>query len=164
MQKKSIFQVLLLGSVLAMSACIPSKQTGTTYSRNEARTVQNIQIGRVLDVTAVTIEGTKTGLGGVVGGAVGGIAGNSVNNGVEGDIAAVLVGAAGALIGAKAEEAFTKATGTEYTLRLENGKIISVVQANDEKAEAIVAGDTVKLLSQGTTFRVTKTNAAAYQE
>ena len=148
MQKKSIFQVLLLGSVLAMSACIPSKQTGTTYSRNEARTVQNIQIGRVLDVTAVTIEGT----------------GNSVNNGVEGDIAAVLVGAAGALIGAKAEEAFTKATGTEYTIRLENGKIISVVQANDEKAEAIVAGDTVKLLSQGTTFRVTKTNAAAYQE
>lgn len=164
MRHTSILATAALTSVLLLTACVPSKQTGTSYSRSEARTVQNIQIGRVLDTTPVTIEGTKSGLGGVVGGAVGGIAGNSVNNGVEGDIAAVLVGAAGAIIGAKAEEKFTKASGTEYTIRLENGKIISVVQANDKAAEPIVAGDTVKLLSQGTSFRVAKTNPAAYQE
>ncbi len=159
---KTLLLTGLLASVMSLTACIPSKQTGTTYSRTEARTVQNIQVGVVLDATPVTIEGTKSGLGGIVGGAVGGLAGNGVNDGVEGDIAGVLVGAVGALVGAKAEEAFTKAQGTEYTIKLESGKIISVVQANDKDAQAIVAGDNVKLLSQGTTFRVAKLNGAAF--
>lgn len=153
-----IFAALAISSSLMLGACVPSNQTGTSYSRTEARTVQNIQIGQVLDTTPITIEGTKSGAGGAIGGAVGALAGSGVNDGIEGQIASVLVGAAGAALGAKAEERFTKKAGTEYTIRLENGKIISVVQANDPDAAAIVAGDTVKLLSQGTTYRVTKLN------
>lgn len=146
-------------ALVSLAACVPAKQTGTSYSRSEARNVQNIQIGRVLDTTPIMIEGTKSGIGGVVGGALGGLSGGSVNDGVEGDIAAVLVGTVGAIVGAKAEEKFTRAEGTEYTIRLESGKIISVVQANDKNAVPIVAGDDVKLLSQGTTFRVAKLGA-----
>ena len=145
---------ITLASIVA--ACVPSKQTGTSYSRDEARAVQKVKLGTVVDATPVTIEGTKSGIGGVVGGAVGGLAGSSVDNGTGGDIAAVIAGAAGAIVGAKAEEATTRAKGMEYTIRLDDGEVISVVQAIDTKADPIAAGDEVKLLSQGGTIRVTK--------
>lgn len=152
----------LLTGVLAvtvLAACLPAKQTGTSYSRDEVRTVQNIKLGRVVDVTDIRIEGTNSGAGGVVGGAVGGIAGGTTGSGAKGDVAAVLAGAAGAIIGAKLENAATRANGKEYTIRLENGEVISVVQAIDKKSEDIVAGDSVKILSQSGTVRVSKLKA-----
>lgn len=154
--KSEYTAVLVLAYCITLSACLPTKQTGTSYSRDEVRTVQNVQLGRVIDVTSVRIEGTNSGVGGAIGGAVGGIAGSTADDGAVGDIAAVLAGTAGAIVGAKLEDAATRATGEEYTIKLENGEVISVVQAVDPKAEPIVAGDSVKLLSQGGTFRVTK--------
>ena len=154
--------IRLLGAVLVFTllGCVPATQTGTSYSRGEARTVQQVQIGKVIEVTEITIEGTKSGAGGLVGGAVGGIAGGSTGSGAGGEIAAVLAGAVGAVVGAKLEEAATRANGREYTIRLDKGDVISVVQAFDPKAAPIVAGDEVKLLSQGGTYRVTRLNTA----
>ena len=88
----------LLGAVLVFTllGCVPATQTGTSYSRGEARTVQQVQIGKVIEVTEITIEGTKSGAGGLVGGAVGGIAGGSTGSGAGGEIAAVLAGAVSA--------------------------------------------------------------------
>ena len=76
----------LLGAVLVFTllGCVPATQTGTSYSRGEARTVQQVQIGKVIEVTEITIEGTKSGAGGLVGGAVGGIAGGSTGSGAGG--------------------------------------------------------------------------------
>lgn len=154
----SRFIFLLVISVV-LSGCLPASQTGTSYSRDEVRRVQNIQLGTVIDLTAVRIEGTNSGVGGAVGGAVGGIAGSTVDDGAAGDIAAIVAGAAGALVGAKLENAATNANGFEYTIQLESsGEVISVVQAVDPKADQIVAGDRVKLLSQGGTYRVTRLN------
>jgi outer membrane lipoprotein SlyB len=65
-------------------------------------------------------------------------------------------------VGAKAESALTKAQGMEYTIKLDDGEVISVVQAIDPKAAPIMAGDAVKLLSQGGTFRVTKLASTRY--
>lgn len=143
-------------AIFVLAACTPTKQTGTTYSRDEARKVQNVKLGRVVDVTVVQIEGTKSGAGELVGGAIGGVAGHSTGSGAEADIAAIAAGAVGALVGSRLEEAATKNEGREYTIRLENGEVMSVVQAVDKDSEVIVAGDSVKLLSQGGTFRVTK--------
>lgn len=151
---------LIIACIAAIAGCMPSKQTGTTYSRDEVRAVQNVKLGRVVDVTVVQIEGTRSGAGEVVGGALGGVAGKSTGSGSKGDLAAIAAGVAGAVIGSKIEEASTKAEGREYTIRLDDGEVISVVQALDKKAEAIVAGDSVKLLSQGGTFRVTKLKVA----
>jgi len=156
----SIFSVVVaVIAVFALNACTPSKQTGTSYSRSEVRSPQNVELGKVIDVTIVQIEGTKSGAGEVLGGALGGVAGKSTGSGTKGDIAAVAVGAVGALIGSRVEEAGTKTAGREYTIRLEDGELLSVVQAFDKKADVIVAGDTVKLLTQGGTFRVTKLKA-----
>ncbi|MDG1938023.1 MAG: hypothetical protein P8J42_02595 [Pseudomonadales bacterium] len=154
--------VSILTAGLLLVACVPSQQTGTSYSRDEARAVQNVKLGTIVDATPVMIEGTKTGIGGVLGGVVGGLAGSTVDDGTTGDIAAVIVGAAGAAVGAKAESAITKAQGMEYTIKLDDGEVISVVQALDPNAEPIGAGDAVKLLSQGGTFRVTKLASTRY--
>ena len=148
--------IIALLAIFAISACTPAKQTGTAYSRSEARKVQDVKLGRVVDVTIVQIEGTKSGAGEVVGGALGGVAGHSTGSGAEGDLAAIAAGAVGAFIGSRVEEAATKADGREYTIKLEDGEVISVVQAVDPNAEQIRPGDSVKLLSQGGTFRVTK--------
>jgi len=148
--------------IVSLVACVPSQQTGTSYSRDEARTVQNVKLGTIIDATPVMIEGTKSGIGGVLGGVVGGLAGSTIDDGATADIAAVIVGAAGAAVGAKAESALTKAEGMEYTIKLDDGEVISVVQAVDPKAAPIMAGDAVKLLSQGGTFRVTKLVSTRY--
>lgn len=151
--------LLVLGLVFSLAACVPAKQTGTSYSRDEARHIQQVELGTVVEVTPVIIEGTKSGAGGAVGGVVGGIAGRTVDEGAAGEIAAVLAGVAGAVVGAKVEESVTRANGAEYTIRLENGEVISVVQALDPEAATIAAGDRVKLLSQHGTYRVTRLNA-----
>jgi len=151
--------IFLLLGCFTLVACVPATQTGTSYSRSEARALQQVKIGQVIDVTPVQIEGTKTGAGGVVGGAVGGIAASNAG-GTTGDIVQVIAGTAGAIVGAKAEEALTRADGEEYTIRLDDGDVISVVQAIDPKARPIVAGDTVKLLSQGGTYRVVRLPAS----
>ena len=152
---------LLCGAlVFQLLSCVPATQTGTSYSRGEARVLQQVKIGKVLDVAEVAIEGTKSGAGEIVGGAVGGIAGRSTGSGAGGKIAAVLGGAVGSVVGAKIEEARTRSRGHEYTIRLDKGEVISVVQAIDPKAVPIVAGDEVKLLSQGATYRVTRLNTA----
>jgi len=152
--------LILMSCLAALTACIPSKQTGTTYSRDEVRTVQNVKLGRVVDVTVVQIEGTRSGGGELVGGAIGGVAGKSTGSGIEGDLAAVAGGVVGAIIGSRVEEGVTKAEGREYTIKLDDGEVISVVQAYDADAEEILAGDSVKILAQGGTFRVTKLKVA----
>ena len=68
-------------------------------------------------------------------------------------------GLVGSVVGAKIEEARTRASGREYTIRLENGEVVSVVQAFDPKIP-IFAGDDVKLLSQKGSYRVTRLNTA----
>ena len=156
----SLIRLLCAALVFQLLSCVPATQTGTSYSRREARVLQQVKIGKVLEVAEVVIEGTKSGAGGIVGGAVGAIAGRNTGSGAGGEIAAVLGGAVGSVVGAKIEEARTRASGREYTIRLEKGEVISVVQAIDPKAAPIVAGDEVKLLSQGATYRVTRLNAA----
>ena len=153
-------RLLCSGLAFVLLSCVPATQTGTSYSRSEARVLQQVKIGRVLDVAEVVIEGTKSGAGGIVGGAVGAIAGRNTGSGAGGKIAAVLGGTVGSVVGAKIEEATTRARGCEYTIRLEKGEVVSVVQAVDSKAVPIVVGDEVKLLSQGGNYRVTRLNAA----
>jgi outer membrane lipoprotein SlyB len=153
-------RLFYISLIFTLLSCVPASQTGTSYSRSEARVLQQVKTGRVLGVAEVVIEGTKSGAGGIVGGAVGAIAGRNTGSGAGGKIAAVLGGAVGSVVGAKIEEATTRARGHEYTIRLEKGEVVSVVQAVDPKAVPIVVGDEVKLLSQGGNYRVTRLNAA----
>ncbi len=153
-------RLFYISLIFTLLSCVPASQTGTSYSRSEARVLQQVKTGRVLGVAEVVIEGTKSGAGGIVGGAVGAIAGRNTGSGAGGKIAAVLGGAVGSVVGAKIEEATTRARGHEYTIRLEKGEVVAVEQAVDPKAGQIGVGKEVKLLSQGGNYRVTRLNAA----
>src|SRR3990172_6021332 len=89
-----------------------SNLSGESYSREEARSPQQVKFGTVEYVRPVVIEGTKTPIGGAA--------------------------------GAAAEEGLTKRQGVEVTVRLEDGKIISVVQ-QAEPNETFAVGDKVRV-------------------
>lgn len=141
--------------MMVITGCVPSSQTGTRYSRTEARQVQNVQLGTIIEMSVATIEGTKSGVGGVAGGVVGGIAGSAAGGGKGSTLMSAVGAIAGSAAGAIAEERATQQTAHEYTITMDSGKTISVVQADDSQAPLTV-GDRVRLLTQANTYRIVK--------
>ena len=123
--RNSFSKITLLVGLLSLTACaVPTQQKGASYSRDEVRMVQEVELG--------------------------------IDDGRTAEVAAVLVGTAGAVVGAKAESALTKAQGMEYTIQLDYGEVISTVQAIEQADAVLVAGDRVKILSNGSNVRVSK--------
>jgi len=145
--------VYLLPIMLVLGGC-QSNLSGSTYSRDEARAVQQVKYGVVEDVRLVKIEGTKSPVGSISGAAVGGIAGSSIGGGKGQAIATVLGAVAGGLAGSAAEEAITRTQGVELVIRLEqSGELIAIVQEYNP-AEVFHAGDRIRVMTVGGTTRV----------
>lgn len=147
-----IATLLVVGAAtIALTGC-PAGLGSKDYSREQARKVQEVQMGVVESVRTVKIEGTKSPVGTVGGAVVGGVAGSTVGGGrgrvVGGAVGAVL----GGLGGAAAEEAITRQDGLEITVKLDSGRILAVTQAADEEFRV---GDRVRLLTGGSATRVT---------
>ena len=143
--------VLISATVLLLTGC-PAGLGGKDYSRSQARTVQEVQMGIVESVREVRIEGTKTPVGAGAGAVVGGVAGSTVGGG-RGSVVGTAVGAVlGGLGGAAAEESVTRQKGLEITVKLDSGQMLAITQAADE---AFSAGDRVRVLSGGGVTRVT---------
>ena len=121
-----LFPVSII-TVLLLAGCA-SGLGGGDYAREQARGVQEVQMGVVESVREVKLEGTKSGIGTLAGSVVGGVA------------------------GAAAEEGTTRQKGVEITVKLDGGRMIAVTQAADEEFKA---GDRVRILSGGGTTRVT---------
>jgi len=153
MQKPSrIAAFVLLSAAIAVLGGCASGIGGKDYSREQARTVQEVQMGMVESVREVSVEGTKTPIGAGAGAVVGGVAGSTVGGG-KGSIVGATVGAVlGGLGGAATEEAVTRQKGVEITVKLDSGRLIAITQAADE---AFRVGDRVRVLSGGGTTRVT---------
>lgn len=151
MMRLSVTGGLLMAALL--SGCATSL-SGDVYSRDEARATQSVEYGYINEVRPVIIEGTQSGAGAAAGGAIGAIAGSGVSSGDrESRIGSVLVGAAGAIIGNKAEDALTRAQGLEMVLTLDSGRVVSVVQ-EVASVDAFAPGQRVKLLGSGRNSRV----------
>lgn len=142
---------VILASI-AVTGCA-SGLGGRDYGRDQARMVQEVEMGRVESVRPVRIEGTKTPIGAGAGVIIGGVAGNSVGGG-RGAVIGTTVGAVlGGLGGAAAEEAITRKDGYEITVRLDSGRVIAVTQAADESFRE---GDRVRVLTGGGVTRVSR--------
>lgn len=145
-----VIGALLVGMVCA-SGCA-SRLSGKVYSREEARQVQTVQMGTVVSVREVLIEGTRTGIGAAAGGIMGYVLGETVGSGSGKDIAkaAGTIGGAGA--GAVIEGKVTQRKGLEITVELDSGQVIAIVQEADEQFNT---GDTVRVVrGAGQTARV----------
>ncbi len=147
---RTIAAALVIASSLLLAGC-PAGLGSKDYSRSQARTVQEVQMGVVESVREVLIEGTKTPIGAGAGAVVGGVAGSTVGGG-KGSVVGATVGAVlGGLGGAATEEAVTRQKGVEITVKLDSGRMLAITQAADE---AFRVGDRVRVLSGGGTTRV----------
>lgn len=148
MKATKLLAATLLSVLLAACA---SSNSGSVYSRDEARKIQTVKTGVVESVRPVKLEGTKSPVGTLAGGAVGGIAGSSVGGGRGSAIAAVIGAVVGGLAGSAAEEGINRKDGLEITVKLDGGGLVAVVQEADDPFKA---GERVRLLESGGTTRV----------
>jgi outer membrane lipoprotein SlyB len=146
------FAVALIAVSTMLLAGCPAGMGGSDYSRSQARTVQEVQMGVVESVREVTIEGTKTPIGAGAGAVVGGVAGSTVGRGRGSVIGATAGAVLGGVGGAAAEEAVTRQKGLEITVKLDSGRMIAITQAADQ---AFRVGDRVRVLRGGGVTRVT---------
>jgi len=147
-----VFAVVFVAAASLLLAGCPAGLGGKDYSRDQARTAQEVQMGVVESVREVNIEGTKSPVGAAAGAVVGGAAGSTMGGGT-GRVITTTVGALlGGVGGAAAEEAVTRQAGLEITVRLESGRMIAVTQAADEQFNV---GERVRVLSGGGVTRVT---------
>lgn len=144
-------QTLAVSLLSIFLAACASSNSGSVYSRDEARKVQTVKTGVVESVRQVKLEGTKSQIGTVAGGAVGGIAGSSVGDGKGSAIAAVIGAVVGGIAGAAAEEGITRKDGLEITVKLDGGGLVAIVQEADE---VFKAGEKVRLIENDGTTRV----------
>ena len=142
-----------LAAVLVLTGCASSK-SANVYPRSQARTEMYVRLGVVDSVREVTMEGTKSGVGGASGAVIGGVAGSSVGGG-RGQIIGLVIGALlGGMAGNAIEEDATRRRGMEITVRLDNGPMIAVVQEGDPLE--FRPGDRVRVLSGSGETRVTR--------
>lgn len=146
-----ISRLIAIGLLSVFLAACASSNSGSVYSREEARKVQTVRTGTVESVRQVKLEGTKTPIGTVAGGAIGGIAGSSVGGGRGSTIAAVLGAVVGGIAGSAAEEMATRKDALEITVKLDGGGLLAIVQEADEPFSA---GQRVRLIENGGTTRV----------
>jgi len=146
-----ITRLLAVALLAVLLAACASSNSGSVYSRDEARKVQTVKTGVIESVRQVKLEGTKSPVGTIAGGAVGGIAGSSVGGGRGSAIAAVIGAVAGGLAGSALEEGVTRKDGVELTVKLDGGGLVAIVQEADE---VFNAGEKVRILESGGVTRV----------
>lgn len=146
-----ITRLLAVSLLTALLAACASSNSGSVYSRDEARKVQTVKTGVIESVRQVKLEGTKSPVGTIAGGAVGGIAGSSIGGGRGSAIAAVIGAVAGGLAGSALEEGITRKDGVELTVKLDGGSMVAIVQEADE---VFTAGEKVRILESGGVARV----------
>ncbi|KIU49424.1 MULTISPECIES: glycine zipper 2TM domain-containing protein [Pseudomonas] len=148
--------VLLVASFTTMSLLLggcTSNLTGDSYSRDEARRVQQVRMGTIESLRPVKIEGTKTPIGGGAGAIVGGVAGSAVGGGRGSIVAAVIGAVAGGLAGSAAEEGLTRTQGVEITVREDDGSMRAYVQQVQQN-EIFRVGERVRIMTVDGTSRV----------
>lgn len=154
MRKTSCCRIsaLLLCLLLALGGCAATG--GKSYTKDEARTVQTVQRGVIVNLEEVTIEQDSTLLGPAVGGTVGGVVGSTMGA-KSGRVLATVGGAViGAALGALGEKAIRTEKAYEFLIDLDGGGTISVVQAVDDDYRV---GDQVRILrSSGNRARVVR--------
>lgn len=141
--------VLLVASFTTMSLLLggcTSNLTGDSYSRDEARRVQQVRMGTIESLRPVKIEGTKTPIGGGAGAIVGGVAGSAVGGGRGSIVAAVIGAVAGGLAGSAAEEGLTRTQGVEITVREDDGSMRAYVQQVQQN-EIFRVGERVRIMT-----------------
>ncbi|EHC51354.1 putative outer membrane lipoprotein, partial [Salmonella enterica subsp. enterica serovar Hvittingfoss str. A4-620] len=140
---KRVLAVSLMG--LSLAGCVNNDSlSGDVYTASEAKQVQNVTYGTIVNVRPVQIQGgDDSNVIGAIGGAVlGGFLGNTIGGGTGRSLAtaagarvvhwrprATAAGAvAGGVAGQGVQSAMNKTQGVELEIRKDDGNTIMVVQ------------------------------------
>lgn len=146
----------VLGCVVFLAGCVTNSQS--RYNYDEVGRTAIVEFGTVVAVRQIDITGKNTGTGAVVGGTTGGLIGTQIgqgNGGIAGVLGGIIVGAAA---GAIAEQAMANRTGLEYTIALQNGKVVTVAQEHQKEDRVFNSGDRVMVQASGSYQRVLPTD------
>ena len=138
----------------SLTACASNMGPGT-YSRHEVGQVGYVNYGTVIDVRHVRITGGEPGVGTVAGAVIGGAIGSQIGEGDAARVVGIVGGAIiGGAIGSAIEEDANTRDGYEYTIRMENGDVITIVQEaggppiRSGTKVRIVEGDYVRVIPE----------------
>ncbi|WP_437887594.1 outer membrane lipoprotein SlyB [Phytobacter sp. V91] len=148
-----ILAVTLVGFTLA--GCVNDNTlSGDVYSASEARQVQNVTYGTVVNVRQVQIQGgDENNVVGALGGAVlGGFLGNTIGGGTGRSLATAAGAVAGGVAGQGVQGAMNKSQGVELEIRKDDGNSIMVVQKQGNSRFS--AGQRVAIASNGSQVTV----------
>jgi outer membrane lipoprotein SlyB len=123
--------ILMLAAALAVAACA-TPSSGRIYAKEDARVAWDVKYGEVLAVDDAVIEGRRSALGRIGGGFIGYEAGRTVGGGSGRRLAGAAGAVAGAVAGEAIEERATREQAWQFTVELEGGRTISIVQARDQ--------------------------------
>jgi outer membrane lipoprotein SlyB len=133
--------VILLALIL--SGC--AHQSQNRYSSAQVGQPSLVEYGTVVAARGVDIKHENTGVGAAVGAGGGALAGSAIGHGSLGG----LLGGAliGGVAGAATEQVAGNRQGIEYTIKVENGATISIVQNIAKDDRPIVVGQRVMVQS-----------------
>jgi len=135
---------------LALAGCANnSGLSGDVYSSSDAKRVQNVTYGTIVNARPVQIQGGgNDNVIGAIGGAVlGGFLGNTVGGGTGRSLATAAGAVAGGVAGQGVQGAMNKTQGVELEIRRDDGNTIMVVQKQGNTRFS--AGQRVAMASSG---------------
>ena len=120
-----------LALALPLAACAPP-QSGDLVNANQSQVAQRVSFGTIIGARQVAVQGGNRGAeiaGTAAGGAIGVAAGNQIGGGSGRDAARIIGGVVGAAAGNRAAGNVTTQQSVEWTVQLDNGGTITVIQA-----------------------------------
>lgn len=146
---KTIASCLILTT---LTACQHPGQN--RYGYQDVGKTTSVKFGTVVSRRDVAIEGKNTGVGATAGAVGGALGGSYIGNG-GGSLGGLIAGALIAgVAGHMAEQALQNYDGVEFTVALDDGEIITVVQAAEKELASIKDGDPVMVQQSGEYQRV----------
>lgn len=124
-----VLRYLLPAMLVLVAGCtFPSK--GSVVPQSQTNVMHSLELGTVLAVKDVVIEGDRSALGRWGGGAVGAAAASPDGGrySTEDRLATAAGGVAGAVAGEAIEEAVTRVDAQEITIQLDRGRTVMITQ------------------------------------
>jgi len=113
-----------------------------------------LDYGMVTQVEPADAPAENTGLGAVSGATIGGVIGSQLGGGA-GAVAATVAGiVAGAAAGSATEGALQNASGLRYTITLDDGRVMTIVQHREPDDKVIQPGERAAIRTSGWRQRV----------
>ena len=146
MNGSAVIKASVLVLAAGLAACAP-QYSADRVSAGQAQSAQTVSFGTVVSARNVVVQGGQGSqlAGAVLGGVAGAALGNQVGKGTGQDVATAVGATAGVVAGQSAGRAAASQNAIEWTVRLESGQTIAVVQSEP----VFSIGQRVQVISGG---------------